>query len=156
MVVLLAILIVAIIYFVPFGKGKKSYVETVIDARQTAKDTVTSAELANLHKELLVYLMANDDKFPPTKTDIMRASQIARKYLRQRDPNSPRFFNYIGGQDTSMPALNVLIWEERPGSDEACHVLRINGQVDFLPPDEIDLAIDATEDTIKQTANPKP
>ena len=150
MVVLLALLIVGIIYFGRFGKGKKSYVETVLDTKQTAKDTVTLVELANLHKELLVYLMTNDDKFPPTKTDIMRESPIARKYLRQRDPNSPRFFNYIGGQDTSMPASNVLIWEERPGTDDLCHVLRINGQVNFLSPDDVDLAIDATQDAIRR------
>ena len=158
LVVLLAILIVAIIYFGRFGKDGKSYVETLIDTKQAAKDTVTTGELSSLYKELLVYVMTNDDKFPPTKKDIMRESPIARKYLRDPDPNSrrPRFFYYIEGQDMSMPASNVLIWEERPGRDDACHVLRISGQVDFLPIDQIDLALDATEEAILRTARLPP
>ena len=48
-----------------------------------------------------------------------------------------------------MPASNVLIHEATPRRDGTCRVLRLGGQVEALPYEQVEAAIERTKKYLK-------
>jgi len=148
LVPLLAVAIGLVIYFVGFG-GRKSYVETVGGSKKHAERTLEGVKLAGVYRVLQQYA-ADNGKFPPTPQELIRAASLPPGYVF--DPTRPsddHLWIYLGGQNESMPPSNVLIYEAKPRRDGTRRVLRLGGQVEALPYEQVQAAIEQTKKYLK-------
>jgi len=49
-----------------------------------------------------------------------------------------------------MSPENVLAYESEPAHDECCNILRLNGQIELLSPEQTQIAVSETLDRLKR------
>lgn len=139
---LLALLVViAIGLFLYFGRsGGKSYTETTLEKREVVKETVSRIDLTNLYRDLKIQAMMRDGAFPPDEETLLEESGIAAE-LRSKARGAGGAFRYVGGQNESSPATNVLAYVTGPDDESAVLVLYVNGNVGQLSAFELENAL---------------
>jgi len=108
---LLAIAIGMVIYFKRTGPEGKSYVETVVESKAKAETTVTAVELHGLYTDMQMTAIVSDGQFPSLR-ELLENSTIGYEYLRRPGEEDDHPCVYIEGQDQSMPADNVLVYDQ--------------------------------------------
>ena len=65
------------------------------------------------------------------------------KLLRCSAPDGGQYL-YIPGQNGNMPGQNVLVYELKAAHEGRCNLLRVNGQVDLLTPEQVQAEVTKT------------
>ena len=118
------------------------YIETTVRAKQFIKQQKCKARLARLHRALKRYAATNDT-FPPSLQELVDSGFASQAQLRCAGRARGKYA-YIAGQNESMDGGNVLVYEPQRSHNGQCHVLRLNGTVQLLPPEDMEAAVEAT------------
>lgn len=124
------------------GEAGEQYSSAMLKTHNRTTALSCQANLHAIRQNLQMYAMSNGG-FPETRQELIDWGGNPR-LLRCPDPNGPQYV-YIDGQSPDMPATNVLVYEPRPVHGGTCNVLFLGGQIDALTPEELKLALSATQ-----------
>jgi hypothetical protein len=138
-------------YFVikMFTQTGEQYGQALIHAHEVSADAACALQMTNVHTTLQTAAEGADGKFPPSMTEFYSPSQF-----HCPDPNGPAY-QYIPGQNWSMPPTNVLVYEATPAHEGKCTVLRLNGRVELLTPQQVQAAVEQTRRVIAAQRRPR-
>lgn len=115
------------------------YTSTLIETKERATEVSCEMNLSSIYKSLKIAAAANEGKFPATLEDLGYASDQLRCPAKNGDK-----YIYISGQNESSAPKNVLVYELAPAHEGKCNVLRVDGSISVLTPQQVSLAIAAT------------
>ena len=98
-------------------------------------------------KDLQIYEIENDS-FPSSLEELAEWAGSS-KLIYCPEPNGQEY-SYIPGQNMNMSPENVLAYESEPAHDECCNILRLNGQIELLSPEQVQIAVSETLDRLKR------
>ena len=132
----------------PGPAGEKAddagYFETLFASRKTAETTVDMVHMRALWTSLSMHAVSHDGKFPAALKD------LGNPVLLKAPGKTGQPYKYVPGQTSSMPKANILVYEERPvHRDGKCMVLRVNGVVELLTPDQLKQAVEKTQEGLQ-------
>jgi hypothetical protein len=127
----------------PTGTGK-SYLQTVVDAKKSAKEQVDEVELGGLYSEMQMFLITHD--VFPTKAQLEGdiGSAIAEKYLNPH-AGKDAICLYIEGQSPRNPPTNVLVYQADIPKGEDGAALLCNGRVVLYSAEDMARAVERTK-----------
>jgi prepilin-type processing-associated H-X9-DG protein len=130
------------------GLGASIALPAMGEARQTARRTVSMANLKNIGMAAHIYANDHDGKFPPSLDALREADFVTQQTLQSPLDSSPGVsYIYVGGQDETSDARNVLAYERLyPGSTRT-NVLYFDGHVQHI---EIDRFKQELADTYRR------
>ena len=123
------------------GEAGSQYGEALVDTKRKATALQCQLNLRTIWQNLRIYAIEKES-FPPslkTLVDWGADSQL----LRCTAPDGGEYV-YIPGQNGNMPGQNVLVYELKAAHDGRCNLLRVNGQVDLLTPEQVQAAVTKT------------
>lgn len=154
LVVLLAVAIILILYFGRFGKSSESYVEKTISAKGRTERKISGINMAGVYQAMRIFSAGHDGKFPKTPQQLARDCDLPQGYIYRPDqPKEQHFVVYVPGQDESMPASNILIYQDSTDKDGTGLVLRLNGKVERLTANQLQDALAQTSRQIRQAGH---
>ncbi len=115
------------------------YTKTLIDTKDRASDVSCEMNLSSIYKSLKIAAASNEGKFPATLEDLGYASDQLRCPAKNGDK-----YLYVPGQNESSAPKNVLIYELAAVHEGKCNVLRVDGSISVLTPQQVSLALSAT------------
>ena len=122
----------------PSGVG--GYLETVVGARKLAETVADKVHMRALWTSLNTHAATNGGKLP----DDLKA--LGSRALLNAPGADGQPYRYIGGQTTAMPRKNILVYEEKPvHKGRKVLVLRLDGTIELLTPDQLRLALAKTK-----------
>jgi hypothetical protein len=135
-------------YFVikMFAQTGEQYGHALIGARERAGDVGCALQLTNIYRSLETAALAADGKYPDSITELYSLSAF---HCPARDGPA---YQYIPGQDRSMPPDNVLVYETAAAHEGRCSVLRLSGAVELLTPQEVQTAVAETQRVLEAKA----
>ncbi len=83
-------------------------------------------------------------EYPLYLKDLVDNGLLPSAALYTPEERQKQAYRYIGGQNADMPSDNVLVYEERPVHRDKCNVLRLDGRIEQLTPEELAKAVEAT------------
>ena len=123
------------------GEAGSQYTGAMVDTKRKAIALQCQMNLNTIWQNLRIYAIEKES-FPPslkTLVDWGADSQL----LRCSAPDGGQYV-YIPGQNGNMPGQNVLVYELKAAHDGRCNLLRVNGQVDLLTPDQVQAEVTKT------------
>jgi len=123
------------------GQAGQQYSEALVDAKYSAITVKCQMNLRTIWQNLQMYAVSND-RFPPSLEAFVEwggSSQLFRCPAKEGQK-----YVYIPGQSGDMLPENILVFEPNATHDGKCNVLRLNGQIESLTPEELKKAVDAT------------
>ncbi|MEJ2705295.1 MAG: hypothetical protein P8Z79_22880 [Sedimentisphaerales bacterium] len=129
-----------------FGDVGKQYNEAMVNATYRAETVRCQTNLRAIGQNIQMYAISNDG-FPPSLEALEQYSET-KQLFHCPDPNGVDYV-YIPGQNPDMPPDNILVYEPKPMHQGRCSVLRLNGQLDLLTPDQLQQALERTKATIR-------
>ena len=123
------------------GEAGSQYGEALVDTKRKATALQCQLNLRTIWQNLRIYAIEKES-FPPslkTLVDWGADSQL----LRCTAPDGGEYV-YIPGQNGNMPGQNVLVYELKAAHDGRCNLLRVNGQIDLLTPEQVQAAVNKT------------
>ncbi len=123
------------------GEAGSQYTGAMVNTKRKAVALQCQMNLNTIWQNLRIYAIEKEG-FPPslkTLVDWGADSQL----LRCSAPDGGQYV-YIPGQNGNMPGQNVLVYELKAAHDGRCNLLRVNGQVDLLTPDQVQAAVTKT------------
>jgi len=149
LILLLAVAIGLALYFLRADKSG-SYARQTIKSKDRAEIVTGAADLVSVYKSMQIYASMNDGKFPESPEELIRAASLPRGLVfTPSRPFDDHQYIYLGGQDESMPASNILLYQANMTPGGKCQVLRLNGQVEMLTYEQVRAAIDRTTAHLK-------
>ena len=128
------------------GDAGRQYTDAMVDTKLKAVDVKCQMNIRAIHQCLQVYALSNGE-FPESQEALERECGGSRLF-QCPDPNGPKYI-YIPGQNASMPGQNILLYEPQAVHNGRSNVLRLNGQIEALTPEELQPAILRTLDSFK-------
>jgi hypothetical protein len=129
-----------------FGDVGKQYNQAMVNATHKAEMVRCQTNLRAIDQNIQMYAISNDG-FPPSLEALVQYSGT-KQLFHCPDPNGVDYV-YIPGQNPDMPPDNVLVYEPKPMHEGRCSVLRLNGELDLLTPDQLQQALERTRATIR-------
>jgi hypothetical protein len=123
------------------GQAGQQYSEALVDAKYSAITVKCQTNLRAIWQNLQMYVVSNE-KFPPSQAALEEWS--GNSQLFKCPAAEGQKYVYITGQSGDMPPENILVFEPQPAHNGKCNVLRLNGQIELLTPEELKKAVDAT------------
>lgn len=123
------------------GEAGSQYGGALVDAKRKATALQCQMNLHTIRQNLRIYAIEKES-FPPslkTLVDWGADSQL----LRCSAPDGGEYV-YIPGQNENMPGQNVLVYELKAAHDGRCNLLRVNGQMELLTPEQVQAAVTKT------------
>ena len=123
------------------GDAGSQYSGAMVNTKRKAVALQCQMNLHTIRQNLRIYAIEKVS-FPPslkTLVDWGADSQL----LRCTAPDGGEYV-YIPGQNGNMPGQNVLVYEQKAAHDGRCNLLRVNGQVDLLTPEQVQAAVTKT------------
>ncbi len=123
------------------GEAGSQYTGAMVNTKRKAVALQCQMNLNTIWQNLRIYAIEKEG-FPPslkTLVDWGADSQL----LRCSAPDGGQYL-YIPGQNENMPGQNVLLYELKPAHEGRCNLLRVNGQVDLLTPEQVQAAVNKT------------
>ncbi len=117
------------------------YTGAMVNAKRKAVALQCQMNLNTIWQNLRMYSIEKEG-FPPslkTLVDWGADSQL----LCCSAPDGGEYV-YIPGQNENMPGQNVLLYELKPAHEGRCNLLRVDGQVDLLTPDQVQAEVTKT------------
>lgn len=123
------------------GEASSQYTGAMVNTKRKAVALQCQMNLNTIWQNLRMYSIEKEG-FPSslkTLADWGAGSQL----LRCTAPDGGEYV-YIPGQNGNMPGQNVLVYELKAAHDGRCNLLRVNGQVDLLTPEQVQAAVTET------------
>lgn len=113
----------------------RGYVEAVLHSREMTKEVVQSVDLSSILTAIRIYATA-EGKFPPSLDVLVDRNYLPAAMVRTPDGNA-RPLAYIPGLSESSPPTSIVLYVTRPDSDGRQKLIRLDGQIQALPPDQL-------------------
>jgi hypothetical protein len=123
------------------GEAGQQYTEAMIGAENKALNVKCQTNLRAIGQNLQIYAISNDS-FPPSLESLIEFSGSTQLF-QCPDPNGSKYV-YIPGQSNRMPPTNILVYEPKPIHNGRSNVLRLNGQIEQLSPEQLKQAVEQT------------
>ena len=124
------------------GDAGNQYTEVMVDTRRKAIAIQCQTNLRTLWQNLRMYSIEKES-FPPSLETLAEWGADPRQF---RCPASEeQQYIYIPGQSENMPGQNVLVYELKPVHDGRCNLLRVDGQMELLTPEQVQAAVAETQ-----------
>ena len=120
------------------------YIDSMLSGKDLAEATVCRAQLKGLAGALASYAATHEGKYPPSLAEL----NLLDRQLHCPSRKGKRYL-YVAGQDRMAPAASVLVYEDAPVHEGKCNVLRADGSVAALTPEELRKALAATKGSPK-------
>ncbi len=116
------------------GEAGSQYTGAMVNTKHKAVALQCQMNLHTIRQNLRIYAIEKES-FPPslkTLVDWGADSQLLRCTAQD------------GGEYVYIPGQNVLVYELKAAHDGRCNLLRVNGQVDLLTPDQVQAEVTKT------------
>jgi prepilin-type processing-associated H-X9-DG protein len=123
------------------GQAGQQYTDAMIKTSIKATAVACQSNMRTIYENLNIYAISNEH-FPESQQELIDFGGYARLF-HCPDPNGSEYV-YIPGQNGTMPATNVLVYETKPVHNGKCHVLFLGGQIEALTPEQLKQAVEAT------------
>lgn len=123
------------------GEATGEYSGAMIKAKHSAITIQCQANLRTIWQNLQVYALEQGE-FPPSSQALLEWSGSSQ-LLACPGPDGAKYV-YIPGQTSDMSPQNILIFEPKATHDGSCNVLRLNGRIELLSPEQLRQAIAQT------------
>jgi hypothetical protein len=123
------------------GEAGQQYTEGMIKTQNKALTVTCQMNLRSIAQNIQIYAMSNES-FPPSLEALIEFSGSTQLF-QCPDPEGGKYV-YIPGQNNNMPPANILVYEPKPVHDGRCNVLRLNGQIELLSPEQVQQAVAQT------------
>ena len=133
--------------FKSMGEAGSQYSGAMANTKRKAMALQCQMNLSTIRQNLRIYAIEKQS-FPPslkTLVDWGADSQLLR--CPAQDGGE---YLYIPGQNENMPGQNVLVYELKAAHDGRCHLLRVNGQVDLLTPEQVQAKVNKTNIRLRE------
>lgn len=130
-----------------YGQAGQQYTETMVQARHDATSVKCQMNLRTIGQNIQMYAISNGT-LPRSLEELIDFSGSTQ--LFQCPSPEGEQYKYIPGQGGNCPDSNVLVFESKAIHDGRAGVLRLGGQIELLPPEELQTAIDQTLATLKR------
>jgi hypothetical protein len=124
------------------GEQVEQYSQGMVTAQNKATTTSCQLNLKSIYTNLQMYAIENN-QFPDSLEEIVSWSGDSRLY-KCPDPDGQEYI-YIPGQRLNSPGSNIIMYESEPVHNGGCNVLRVNGAIDLISPEELEIAIRETK-----------
>lgn len=130
-----------------WGEAGEEYGKVLIKTKRKSMTLNCQNNLRVIWKDLQIYEIENDS-FPSSLEELAEWAGSS-KLIYCPEPNGQEY-SYIPGQNMNMSPENVLAYESEPAHDECCNILRLNGQIELLSPEQVQIAVSETLDRLKR------
>jgi hypothetical protein len=123
------------------GEAGSQYTGAMIDTKRKAVALQCQMNLNTIRQDLRIYAIEKGS-FPPslkTLVDWGAEPQLLRCSLADGGQ-----YLYIPGQNENTPGQNVLVYELKPVHEGRCNLLRVNGQIELLTPEQVQAEVTKT------------
>ena len=108
-------------------------------SRQQALRITSATNLKAIGKAMILYANDYNDKFPPNLQELVEKCDLPPQALESK--RKPKGFTgpsyiYITGQDASMYAGNIVVYENPAYCTDGLNVLFLDCHVQWMKPDE--------------------
>lgn len=124
------------------GGGLPNYLDGVFGAKHMAESVSSMHNIGLIRDGLEKYRSAHGE-YPPYLKDLVDNAMVPAGALYAPDRES-QAYKYIRGQNPKMRGDNILVYEEKPIHRDKCNVLRLNGQIETLTPEQLKEAVEQT------------
>jgi len=123
------------------GEATGQYTGALIEAKQSAITIQCQTNLRTIWQNLQVYALEQGE-FPSSSQALLELCESSQ-LLACPGPDGAKYV-YIPGQTSDMSPQNILIFEPNAVHDGRCNVLRLNGQIELLSPEQLRQAVAQT------------
>jgi len=124
------------------GDAGSQYSEALVDTRRKAMALQCQTNLRAIWQNLRFYSIENET-FPPSLEALVEWG--ANSQLLNCPALEGQEYIYIPGQNDDMPGQNVLVYELKPAHEGCCNLLRVDGQIELLTPEQMQDAVTKTQ-----------
>jgi hypothetical protein len=129
------------------GEAGSQYTGAMVNTKRKALALQCQMNLNTIWQNLRMYAIEKDG-FPPSLKTLVDWGADS-KLLRCPVPDGGQYL-YIPGQNENMPGQNVLVYELKAVHEGRCNLLRVNGQIDLLTPDQVQAEVTKTYTTLRE------
>jgi hypothetical protein len=122
------------------------YTGAMVNTKRKAVALQCQMNLNTIRQNLRIYSIEKES-FPPSLKTLVGGADS--KLLRCSAPDGGQYL-YVPGQNGNMPGQNVLVYELKAAHDGRCNLLRVNGQVDLLTPDQVQAEVNKTYTRLRE------
>lgn len=116
------------------GDASSQYTAAMVNTKRKAVALQCQMNLNTIWQNLRIYAIEKES-FPPSLKTLVDWGADS-KLLCCSAPDGEQYL-YIPGQNENMPGQNVLVYELKPAHDGRCNLLRVNGQMELLTPEQV-------------------
>lgn len=124
------------------GEMGGQYAQTVVNTQNKATLLKCQQNFYAINQSIQAYGLTND-KLPDSLDELVQVTGMTQLF-QCPEPNSPKY-EYIPGQTLDSPRDNILLYEPKPVHGGKGNVLRVNGAIDLLTPEELQAALEQTK-----------
>ena len=128
------------------GEATEEYSGAVVKTRRTAMSTACHANMNTIMQNLQIYA-TTEGGLPESMEELRRWSGNSKLY-RCPDPKGSEYI-FVEGQNGKMPGDNILIYEPNAVHNGRSNVLRLNGKIELLTPEQLNEALAQTRANIR-------
>ena len=118
------------------------YTTAMVKTQNKATLLKCQQNLYGINQSIQAYGLSNDE-LPESFDELVEVVGMTQIF-QCPEPNSPKYA-YIPGQNLDSPPDNILLYEPEPVHGGKGNVLRVNGSIDLLTPEELQAAIEQTK-----------
>lgn len=130
-----------------YGQAGEQYAETMVQAKHDATSVKCQMNMRSIGQNLHMYAITNG-RYPGSLEELIDFSGSTQLF-KCPSPEGGRY-KYIPGHGGNSPDSNVVLYEPKAVHDGRAGVLRLGGQIELLPPEELQQAIDQTLANLKR------
>lgn len=123
------------------GEAGSQYGEALVDTKRKATALQCQLNLRAIWQNLRMYAVDNES-FPPS-LEALAQWGVDSQLLHCQAPDGQRYA-YIPGQYKDTSGKNVLVYEPNAAHDGRCNLIRLDGQIELLTPDQVQAAVTKT------------
>lgn len=118
------------------------YGEAMVDTKRKAVALQCQLNLRSIWQNLRAY-EAENESFPPSLEALVQWG--ANSELLQCPAVDKQTYAYIPGQHGNMDGGNVLVYESKANHDGRCNLIRMDGQIELLTPEQVQAEVSKTQ-----------
>jgi len=127
--------------FKSMGEAGSQYTGAMVNAKRKAVALQCQMNLTTIWQNLRMYAIEKES-FPPSLKTLVDWG-VDSQLLHCPAPDGQRYA-YIPGQYKDTSGKNVLVYEPNAAHDGRCNLLRVDGQIELLTPEQVQAAVTKT------------
>jgi hypothetical protein len=124
------------------GEAGSQYGEALVDAKRKALAIQCQTNMRAIWQNLRMYEIEKEG-FPPSLETLVDWGADAQLF-RCPDSDGDQYV-YIPGRLQDTTGRNVLLYESKAVHEGLCNLLRANGQIELLTPEQVEAAVAETQ-----------